>query len=307
MPRFGVSQFTTTPWSFEEDVEGYALLGVDAIEVCEFKLDGERFAEQLALVGERGLEISSAQPAVRTLFPSQMQPKPEGVPERLGLFRRAIERVAPFAPGAAFVCNTGPPPGGDVREVLEAAGREYRALADFAAEHGARIALEPLNPALMNVESAIWTPGQAMRVVEEVDRDNFGVCVDLWNIWQSPDVVRELEACGERTFVVHVSDWRTPRSFADRHAVGRGEISFPPLLRAIHAGGYRGTYTLEIFSEGVPDSLWESDLSGVVAESREGLEKAWRRAGLRDDPAATTGPRRDLQDTNATTEGKEMA
>jgi len=279
VPRFGVSQFTTTPWSFEEDVEGYARLGVDAIEVCEFKLDGERFAEQLSLVGERGLEISSVQPAVRTLFPSRTQPEPRSVPERLGLFRRAIERVAPFAPGAAFVCNTGPPPDGDVREVLEAAGREYRALADFAGGHGVRVALEPLSPTLMNVESAIWTPGQAMRVVEEVDRDDFGVCVDLWNVWQAPDVVRELEACGGRTFVVHVSDWRTPRSFADRRTVGDGEIPLSPLLRAIDAGGYRGAYTLEIFSEGVPDSLWEADLSGVVARSREGLERAWRRAG----------------------------
>lgn len=307
MPRFGVSQFTTKPWSFEEDVEGYASLGVDAIEVCEFKLDGERFAEQLALVGERGLEISSVQPAVRTLFPSRTQPEPEGVPERLGLFRRAIERVARFAPGAAFVCNTGPPPGGNAREVLEAAGREYRALADFAGEHGARIALEPLNPALMNVESAIWTPGQAMRIVEEVDRENFGVCVDLWNVWQAPDVVREIEACGERTFVVHVSDWRTPRSFADRHAVGRGEIPFPPLLRAIHAGGYRGAYTLEIFSEDVPDSLWETDLSGIIAESREGLHRASRRAGFRDAPSATPGPRRDPRDVDTSDQGKEMA
>ena len=279
MLRFGVSQFTTTPWSFERDVEEYAQLGVDAIEVCEDKLNEKRFAEQLALVGEEGMEISSVQPSVRTLFPSRTQPEPKGLAERLGLFRRAIERVGPFAPGAAFVCNTGPPPEGDIREVLEVAGQEYRALADFAADHGVRVALEPLNPMLMNVESAIWTLGQAMRMVAEVDRDNFGVCVDVWNVWQTPDVVREIEACGERLFVVHVSDWRTPRSFADRRVVGKGEIPFPPLLRAIRASGYRGAYTLAIFSEDVPDSLWQANLCEVIAQSRDGLEKAWRRTG----------------------------
>ena len=121
---FGVSQFTTNPWSFEEDVEGYARLGVDTIEVCEDKLDEGRIAEQLALVGDRGLEISSAQPSVRTLFPSRTQPEPKEPRERTARFRRAIERVAGFAPGAPFVCNTGPPPGGNVCEVFDLAARE---------------------------------------------------------------------------------------------------------------------------------------------------------------------------------------
>lgn len=276
--RFGVSQFTTTPWSFEQDVENYGLLGVDTMEVCEDKLDDDRFAEQLVMIGERGMEISSVQPSVRTLFPSRTQPEPKGVPERLALFRRAIERVAPSAPGVAFVCNTGPPPDGNILEVFEVAGREYRSLADSAAEYGARIALEPLSPALMNVESAIWTLEQAMRIVDTVDRANFGICVDIWNIWRNPDVAEAIAGCEERIFVVHVSDWRTPRSFADRHVVGQGEIPLPVLLQAIHRSGYRGAYTLEIFSEDVPDSLWEADLFTVVSDSRTALDSAWEEA-----------------------------
>ncbi len=276
--RFGVSQFTTTPWSFEEDVENYTRLGVDTIEVCEDKLDDSRFAEQLAMIGEQGLEISSVQPSVRTLFPSRTQPEPGNVTERLALFRRAIERIAPFAPSVSFVCNTGPPPDGNIREVFEVAEREYRGLADFAAGYGALIAFEPLSPALMNVESAIWTLEQAMRVVGAVDRANFGICIDTWNIWQNPDVAEAIRACGERIFVVHVSDWRTPRSFADRHVVGQGEIPLPALLRAIHQGGYGGTYTLEIFSKDVPDSLWETDLSAVISDSRSALDSAWKEA-----------------------------
>ena len=38
---FGVSQFTTNPWAFEQDIEVYARLGVQAIEVCEFKLSAD--------------------------------------------------------------------------------------------------------------------------------------------------------------------------------------------------------------------------------------------------------------------------
>lgn len=275
---FGVSQYTTNPWSFEEDVENYARLGVDAIEVCEDKLDEEGFAGQLALVGDRGLGISSVQPSVRTLFPSRTQPEPEDPRGRGARFRRAIERLGGLARGVPFVCNTGPPPDGNVRKALDVAAGEYRELADFAREYGAGIALEPLNPTLMNVESAIWTLEQAARTVEAVGRDNFGLCLDYWNVWQNPDVTGQIRSCGDRIFVVHVSDWRSPRSFEDRHIVGHGDIPTGELLRATHEAGYRGAYTLEIFSNGVPDPLWEADLTGVIRESRSGLDDAWRKA-----------------------------
>ena len=60
--------------------------------------------------------------------------------------------------------------------------------------------------------------------------------------------------------------------------VRQGTISLPPLLRAVYEAGYRGPYVLEIFSRDVPDSLWETDLDRVIADSRRGLDEAWRAA-----------------------------
>ena len=276
--QYGVSEFTTWPWSFEEDVERYAALGVDTIEVCEFKLDGRRAGEQLALIAEHGLRISSVQPSVRTLYPGRMQPEPSKPGERMARFRRSIERIAPFGADLPFVTNTGNAPKGNIREVIARAGQEYRSLAEFAADHGARIALEPLNASTMNEESAIWTLQQAMRIVEAVDRPNFGVCVDVWNLWQNADIVAALRACGERNFIVQVSDWQTPRSYADRFVIGQGEIPLAPLLRAIYDSGYRGPYAVEIFSQDVPDSLYDGDLQQVIQANRAGLDTAWREA-----------------------------
>lgn len=174
--------------------------------------------------------------------------------------------------------NTGIPPQGNIQEVFDTAATEYRALADVAQEHGVRVALEPLNASIMNVESAIWTLEQAMQIVAAVDRDAFGICLDTWNIWQNAHLAEAVKSCGDRIFVVQVSDWRTPRSFQDRLIVGQGEIPLPPLLRAIHESGYRGAYSVEIFSDGVPDPLWKADLSRVITDSRAGLEAAWREA-----------------------------
>ena len=276
--QFCVSEFTTQPWSFEEDVENYGRLGVDSIEVCEVKLDEKRVAEQLALPGQHGLAISSVQPAVRTLFPSLSQPEPKDVPARMARFRHTIEFFQDMAPGVPFVTSTGIPPKGNIQQVYDTAAREYRALSDFAAEHGVRIALEPLNASIMNEESAIWTLEQAMDIVAAVDRANFGICLDYWNIWQNANITEAIKRCGDRIFVVQVSDWRTPRSFQDRLIVGQGAIPLPPLLRATHESGWRGAYSVEIFSNDVPDPLWEADLVQVITDSRVGLERAWREA-----------------------------
>lgn len=276
--QFGISEFTTWPWNFERDVEGYSRLGVDAIEVCEFKLDQKRIDVQLAMIEQHGLRISSVQPSVRTLFPSSSQPEPKDVPQRMKRFQQTIERFGDTASGLPFVTNTGIPPNGNIQQVLDTAVNEYRAVADFAAEHGARVALEPLNAAIMNVESAIWTLEQGMKLVQAVDRPNFGICLDAWNIWQNAGIIDAIRACGDRIFVVQLSDWRTPRSLQDRLIPGQGAIPLPPMLRAIHGAGYQGPYVVEIFSGDVPDSLWKGDLEWVITQSRGGVERAWEKA-----------------------------
>jgi sugar phosphate isomerase/epimerase len=276
--QFGVSEFTTMPWTFEQDVEEYARLGVEAIEVCEVKLDPSRIGDQLQLIAHHGLFISSVQPATRTLFPSRSQPEPVGVPERMERFRKTIDLFGDAAAGQIFITNTGIPPDGNIQRVLDTARQEYRALAVYADGRGARIALEPLNASIANVESAIWTLEQGMRLVEAVDRENLGICLDYWNIWQNASLEDGIRAAGDRIFVVQVSDWRTPRSFQDRLIVGQGEIPLSPLLRATHESGYRGAYELEIFSGDVPDSLWKGDLRRVITESRAGFDRAWRQA-----------------------------
>lgn len=279
---YGVSEFTTWPWTFEQDVERYARLGVGAIEVCEFKLSQEvsQAEDQIASVRERGLTISSVQPRLHSLFPDAPRPEPKEPADRMALYRRSIERFGRMAPGTTLVTITGAAPGANFRGAFDVAVREYRALADFAADHGLRIALEPLNPILMNADTFLCSLPDALRVVHAVDRPNFGVFVDVWHVWQDVGAARHIADCGDRLFGVHVNDWHAPRCFGDRAVIGQGEIHLPPLLRAIHDTGYKGEYTLELFSESwLPDSLWEGDLEAVITQSRDALTSAWRQAG----------------------------
>lgn len=274
--RFGVSEFTTWPWSFEEDVTNYIALGVDAIEICEFKLDATRAEEQIAHAISAGLEISSVQPRLHSLFPDQPRPEPQEPAERMTLFRETIRRFGKAAPGTTLVTITGAAPGGNYREAFATAAREYRLLADFAADHGVQIAVEPLNPILMNVDTFISTIPDALRIVDAVDCPNFGVFLDVWHLWQDPAVIERIRSCGDRIFGVHVNDWHTPRCFGDRTIIGQGEIVLSPLIQAIRGTGYRGAYTLEIFSdESLPDSLWRTDLRELIAANQRGFDAVW--------------------------------
>lgn len=279
-PPFGVSEFTTWPWNFEQDVENYARLGVDTIEVCEFKLDSGRAQEQLELIRASGLTISSVQPRTHALYPDSMNPTPKSPTERVPRYRQTIELFGKAAPGVTLVAITGIAPAGNYREAYQVAAREYRGLAEYAADHGVRIALEPLHPTLMNTDTILCAITDALRVVAEVNHPSFGIWLDVWHIWQDPLVLEHIRACGDRIFGVHVNDWHMPRSFGDRAIIGQGQINnLSPMLKTIHETGYRGAYALELFStEDLPDSLWKGDLSAVITESRDGFRSAWENA-----------------------------
>jgi len=281
---FGVSQFTTNPWPFERDIETYARLGVQAIEVCEFKLTDDSWQTQMTLPAAHGIQITSIQPVVRTLFPSASQSEPLDVGLRMARFRQSIERLASYAPSTAFVTNTGIAPNGNIQELIETAIPEYRHLADFAAQHNVKIALEPLNASISNIESAIWTVAQAQEMIEAVDRDNFGLCLDCWNVWQNADLDSAIRSSGPKIFVVQISDWRTPRSFRDRLIPGDGEIPLTAFFKSVRESGFTGAYSVEIFSDGVPNALWEGDLEDVIARSRVGMERAWEASTVNDMP-----------------------
>jgi len=283
LPKFGVSEFTTWPWSFEQDIENYARLGVNAIEVCEFKLDPERFADQLALIKDTSLAITSVQPRLHSLFPDAPRPEPAAPADRMGLLRQTIARFAQCgcAEGTVFVSITGAAPAADFRSAYSTAVREYKALAQYAADHGAKVALEPLNPILMNADTFVCAIPDALRIIQEVDTTNFGIWLDVWHIFQDAAVLRHIEDCRGKVFGAHVNDWHTPRCFGDRIGIGDGEIAplLPGLLKAIAETGYTGAYTLEIFSEDhLPDSLWRGDMNATITRSRAAFEAAWQNA-----------------------------
>lgn len=269
--RFGISQFTTTPWPFERDVVEYPRAGAGWIEICEFKLDRADYAPQLQAAARAGLRVSSVQPTVHSVYPDSLAPAPLDPRIRLQHFERAMERIAPHVPrGTPFVVISGAAPEGDNARVYATLLEVLPGLADRAAELGVRLAFEPLNPVLFHTDTAIWGLDGALELVERVGHEHLGICLDTWNVFQTPDLVATIGRAREKIFVVQVSDWQRPRSNADRRILGEGTIPTRELLSALERVGYSGPYVLEIFSEeSLPGSLWAGDIAAHLRRNAE--------------------------------------
>ncbi len=280
--RFGLSEFTTWPWSFERDLERYAAHGLDTIEVCEFKLNKDDYAPQLGRIADVGMQVSSVQTYVHSLFPDSLAPTPLDAADRLHNIMHSMERIAPHVPeGTPFVLITGAAPRGDCDRVCEYAVEAFSRLAYFAASLKMRVAFEPLNPILFNTDTALWGLDNALELIERVDHPSLGLCVDTWNIFETPDVESVIGKCTEKIFLVQVSDWRRPRSNADRRSLGEGQIPTVPLLSAIRRAGYSGPYVLEIFSsESLPDSLWKADMDAVIDRNIVAFDRIWEESEI---------------------------
>lgn len=272
---FGVSQYTTWPQTFTEDLELYRELDVEFIEVCEAKLDPSKADDQLQQLKDSGLKVSSVQPRLHSLFPDFPRPEPTSPRERMGHLRKTIELFGRHFSGVTLVTISGAAPKGDYALAYRTAAVEYKEVAKIAADHGVCVALEPLNPILMNVDTFLCSLAHAGRVIESVNHSRFGLFLDVWHIWEDADAPALIEKYGDKIFGVHVNDWRDPRAFGDRHLPGEGVIPLVALLKAIRKTGYGGAYTLEIFSEThLADSFW-LDPRRTVIEGKKAFAKVW--------------------------------
>jgi len=275
--KFGYSEFTTWPWPYKKDLEKYAEHGAGVVEVCEFKLAHGEY-DQLAEVGKHGLTASSIQMKVHSVFVDSMANKPEQPEDRIQQMKEAIANSAPFLPkGTPFIVITGVPPDANFRKAVDRTVEALKELGDAAAQCEMKIAFEPLSPINIHADTAVWYLDQGLDVVERVNHPSVGICIDSWNVWQTPDLDDVIRQCGKRILVIQLSDWNTPRSNADRFTLGTGKIPLEKMMRSIRQTGYDGPWVIEILSSMHLDgSLWKSDLDQVLKKNREAFERLWR-------------------------------
>lgn len=155
---------------------------------------------------------------------------------------------------------------------------DFRELADQAAPHGARVAIYP------HANLRVETGAEALKLVKSVDRDNFGMSINLCHELRAgmgdglDQLVRD---SADRLFLVSIHGADRVQTPESEHGwsrlirpLGEGDFDLAPLLRDLQAVGYRGPVGLQCYrAPGYPDEslrasrvAWKALLSELAAE-----------------------------------------
>ena len=160
--------------------------------------------------------------------------------------------------------------------------RDLRKLAMLAIPHGIRVAFEALSWG-RNIEEfpAAWD------VVMRADMPNLGIGLDSFHMFATKTSLDELQWLDpERIFLVQLADfmWQEIRSVEERIATARHFRVFPgegahsdqvaELVSRLHAQGYRGDYSFEVFN----DDYQQIPLPDVARRARRAAD--WLGEGI---------------------------
>ena len=150
------------------------------------------------------------------------------------------------------------------------AGRSYRGLCDRARDHGLVVGLEFLP--FTNIYSA----ADALAIVETADRDNGGVCVDIWHHERGAADLALIEAIpAARVMGIQMSDGPLVPDDDDyfedclrnRVAPGDGEFDVTGFVTALRSRGVTAPWSLEVCNE----AAWDTDGVDHVTRCAAGM------------------------------------
>ena len=253
-----LSEISTVGASYREDLRAYAAAGFDGIGIWESKLGEDDDADLAALRGS-GLHATNCVPAVPSILPNTVIAGPEDVDVRVGALCESMHRLARYEPDCVL-CLTGPAGGRNADEARQLVVDGLRRLAAAADSAGVRLGLEPIHASERDGLSTVTTIPETLELLEDARLPDVGIMIDLWHLWDTPEIERHLAEHVGRITGVHVSDWFGDGRH-DRALPGEGSSRTRELVAVLREAGWRGAWVVEIFGDPArPDSLWALDV-----------------------------------------------
>jgi sugar phosphate isomerase/epimerase len=242
------------------------------------------------LLRDSGLATAICVPQVPSIYPDAFFTEPKDPRERTRALGEAVRRFARFEPAVVMAVCGDPRGSTELAEMRRITIKGLRQAADIAADLGLTLGIEAYRASSGSLISGV---PEMVALADDVERQNVGIIVDTWHVWDDADVLEHVRQHIDRIMGVQVCDWREPsRSWADRLLPGDGVIDWAAWFHTLDEAGYSGWYDLEIFSDNgtfgtaLPDSIWDREPRDVVAEARTKFEALWASRRSQDGTAA---------------------
>jgi len=252
-----VSEATTLPAAFADDVRAYADAGCQAMEVWLTKLEGHMehhsIAQTQALLADHGMTLVAAayQGGLLLSEGDARKAHSDHFKRRLDICQHLNIPVLVLVPdfiGAVDAAS------------IERAVHSLAQAGQWAAAFGRRLALEFRSNATFATNL-----GTALDLVERCSLANVGINLDVFHYYTGPSKAEDLKRLtASNLFHVQLCDLSgVPRELArdsDRVLPGDGDICLGPILERLRTVGYDGWLSLELMNP----TLWNTRPSQVV-------------------------------------------
>lgn len=261
-----ISEVTTLPATFAEDVQAYASAGCTAMEVwltkLETHLESHSLADTRKLLGEEGISLIAAAYQGGLLLSQGEQRR-----VHFDHFRKRLELCQACGIGTLLVIA-------DFLDepdatALERASVSLRQAAQWAAGFDVRLALEfrARNRFCASLDTAL-------AFIAQCQEPNMGVNLDLFHFWTGPSKLQDLTLLTPANLAfVQICDLAgVPRelaSDADRVFPGDGDLPLPTILKQLAAIGYTGPISVELMNP----AFWQCSPTQVAELAMRSLQR----------------------------------
>ena len=272
--EFGVSTFILVSPFTDQDVDQFDVakeMGYDLIEVCiedpalvsaeALKKASERTGLPVSICGAFGpdRDVSHEDPQKRQLGIDYLKlcvdiAEAVGSPHVAGPMYSATGKARLLPPEAR-------------EQQRQWAADSLREVADYAAERGVTLAIEPLNRFETDL---VNTVEQGLELCELVGRDNVGLMLDTFHMnIEEKHIGEAITSAGDKVFHFQVSE-------NDRGTPGSGHVPWSEAFEALKSIDYQGSIVVESFLPTVEEiakavSLWRPVAPSMDALARDGL------------------------------------